>query len=72
MVLSFYKRSLKRGKRVRDINRIDPFLEKIGELWKRVPDWRFGQLMFNFLSEYGDPFYLSEDEFLKKLDKYLS
>lgn len=57
---------------MRDINRIDPFLEKIGELWKRVPDWRFGQLMFNFLSEYGDPFYLSEDEFLKKLDKYLS
>lgn len=57
---------------MRDINRIDPFLEKIGELWKRVPDWRFGQLMYNFLSEIGDPFYLSEDEFLKKLDEYLS
>jgi len=57
---------------MRDINRIKPFLEKVGELWKRVPDWRFGQLMYNFLSEIGDPFYLSEDEFIEKLDKYLS
>lgn len=26
---------------MRDINRIDPFLERLGKVWKKVPDWRF-------------------------------
>lgn len=30
---------------MRDINRIDPFLEELGELWKTHPDLRFGQLV---------------------------
>ena len=56
---------------MRDINRIDPFLKEVGEIWKeRFPDWRFGQLMYNFICEIGDPFYWEEEEFLEKLEKY--
>ena len=32
---------------MRDPKRIDEILGKIEKLWKNVPDWRFGQLMFN-------------------------
>lgn len=57
---------------MRDINRIDNFMYEVGDLWKKnVPDWRFGQLMFNFISQTGDPFYLEEEDFLKKLKEYL-
>lgn len=57
---------------MRDLNRIDNFLKEIGKIWKdRVPDWRFGQLMFNFFSKEGDPFYWEEDAFIEKLKKYL-
>ena len=56
---------------MRDINRIDPFLAKLGECWKKVPDWRFGQLMVNFLGQLNrDPFFPEEDEMLEELDKY--
>ena len=55
----------------RDINRIEPFLEKIGEYWKKVPDWRFGQLMVNVLGACPrDPFFPEEDEMLKHFEKY--
>jgi hypothetical protein len=41
---------------MRDIERIDKFLAKVGEIWKReCPDWRFGQLLYNFIDE--DPFH---------------
>lgn len=57
---------------MRDPQRIDKFMNELGELWKnKVPDWRFGQLMYNFLCAKGDPFYWEEDEFLKKFKKYL-
>ena len=57
---------------MRDINRIDPFLKEVGEIWKkRFPEWRFGQLMYNFICETGDPFYWEEEEFLAKLRDYL-
>lgn len=50
---------------MRDVNRIEPFVQEMAAQWKnRFPDWRFGQLMFNFFSEIGDPFYLEEDEFM--------
>lgn len=57
---------------MRDINRIDSFLTELGEVWKKYPDLRFGQLMFNFFSEFGDPFHLEEDEFLVALKAHLN
>ena len=58
---------------MRDVNRIEPFLQKIGEIWKtECPDWRFGQLMYNFLLLYDDPFYWEEEDFLKKFEDYFN
>lgn len=58
---------------MRNPDRIKPFLEKIEDLWKNnVPDWRFGQLMFNFLSQVDeDPFFWEEEKFLEKLENFL-
>ena len=56
---------------MRDVNRIDPFLEKLGEVWKENPDLRFGQLVMNI--ETGSPSVIwnkEEDEWLEALEKY--
>ena len=56
---------------MRNIERMEPFLQQIEEIWKtKCPDWRFGQLMFNFISAMGDPFYWEEDTFIELLKKY--
>lgn len=56
---------------MRDVDRIKPFLEDIEKIWKeKCPDWRFGQLMFNFICESGDPFYWEEEKFLTELKQY--
>lgn len=56
---------------MRDINRMDMFLQQIKEEWSKVPDWRFGQLMFNMFKEMGDPFYWEEEKFIEKLKGFL-
>lgn len=57
---------------MKDIKRIDTFCNDFASLWKTVPDWRFGQLIVNFLSWYGnDVFYLEEKEFLEKFSAFL-
>lgn len=57
---------------MRDPKRIEPFLDKLGEYWKRVPDWRFCQLLVDCLSWYSnkDPFYFEDEEFLELMDEY--
>lgn len=59
---------------MRDPNRIDKILEVLGDVWKIVPDWRFGQLISNlqyfYNSKDGDCFFVEDDkmyEFLKSL-----
>jgi hypothetical protein len=56
---------------MRNPDRIDPFLNQLGELWKKYPDLRFGQLITFILSkdEQFPPskpafamFYLEENE----------
>ena len=52
---------------MRDPERLDDFYKKIRKLHQKyVPDWRFGQLIMNFLSETEQgaaAFYWEEDEF---------
>lgn len=57
---------------MRKIERIEPFLKELGELWKKeCPDWRFGQLMSNVLNSFEiDPFFIEEDEMLKRFKNY--
>lgn len=58
---------------MRDKNRIKPFLEKLEGYWNKVPDWRFGQLMINFLGQLPrDPFFYEEKEMEEELDKFFS
>jgi len=40
--------------------------------WERLPDWRLGQLIINFIGWYGDIFYLTEEDFIKQLNKYIN
>lgn len=56
---------------MRDINRLDEFYDKLKNIHKKsFGQWRFGQLMFNFISECGDPFYWEEDKFIEEIKKY--
>lgn len=63
---------------MRNTNRIPEFLNDVEKIWvEKVPDWRFGQLMINFLTwskskELSDPFYWEEDKFLAILIEYLN
>ena len=60
---------------MRDPERLDDFYKKIRKLHQKyVPDWRFGQLIMNFLSETEQgaaAFYWEEDEFYEALKKWL-
>lgn len=57
---------------MRDPDRIDKFCAELAELWHKVPDWRFGQLIVNV---YGhstrDPFFLEEDESMELFKEVL-
>ena len=61
---------------MRDPNRIDPFLQELGTIWKEeCPDWRFGQLIFNVFdsmpSEQGYlPFHTDEDDMIDCFKRY--
>lgn len=56
---------------MRDIKRLGKFYDELKDIHqKSFGDWRFGQLMYNFLSECGDPFYWEEDRFITEMKKY--
>ena len=50
----------------RDPERINEFCDMLKKTWHKVPDWRFGQLMFNFFGDVyakskKDIFYIEDD-----------
>lgn len=57
---------------VRDPNRIQPFMEELGKIWKdNVPDWRFSQLIENVFGEMDYvPWMLEEHRMLEEFHKY--
>lgn len=60
---------------MRDPNRLYSFYSELTEIHRRsFPDWRFGQLMMNFLGwvqiNKGDPFFPEEDRMLTYLKEY--
>ena len=57
---------------MRDINRIEPFMNELTEIWYTVPDWRFGQLIENFkkFAKVEDLFYIEDDKMLEVLKKF--
>lgn len=57
---------------MRDINRIEPFMNELTEIWYTVPDWRFGHLIENFKTceQIDDLFYMEDSEMLEKLIQF--
>lgn len=61
---------------MRNPMRIDAICDMLKTMWKRVPDQRFGQLMFNFLehvlNETGrDVFYIEDEDMYNYIKNYL-
>ncbi len=59
----------------RDVNRIQPFCDRLAKAWEKLPDLRFGQLMVNLMRDYEaehgcDIFYLEEDEMIREIEAY--
>jgi hypothetical protein len=60
---------------MRDPNRIDPFLKAFGEVWKRNPDMRFGQLFMNLSRVEGgfaDTWEWEDDKWLASMETFPS
>ena len=65
---------------MRDPKRIDEFCDLLKEIWKRVPNWRFGQLISNLSRQFGFDFewtpgalfYMGDEEFLEELSRILT
>lgn len=58
---------------MRDPQRIPIILKQIGDVWKKFPDWRFGQLMSNFEIWYGrDIFWPEDEEFVELLEEFVT
>ena len=56
---------------MRDPKRIDEFCNKLAQLWHKVPDWRFSQLMENMLGP-NDFFYMEDNELIAHFKKYIN
>ena len=55
---------------MRDVNRIEPFMKILTELWLESPDLRFGQLIHKIaykVREDGDMFNVEENELLREI-----
>ena len=58
---------------MRSPDRIDNILRKLGDLWKRVPDWRLGQLFNNVQkAEDDDLFYYEDDDLIDIIEDFLN
>ena len=61
---------------MRDPKRIDEFCDLLKEIWKRVLDWRFGQLISNLGRQLertpGGFFYAEDEEFMNELARILA
>lgn len=61
---------------MRDPKRIYSTVSEIATIWADLPDWRFGQLMYNFKTymerDGRDIFFMEEDEFIQRLREYVA
>ena len=62
---------------MRDPKRIRKYCDQLADMWERVPDWRFGQLISNVLGEYvaetkKDIFFPEDDELFRFFESYFN
>lgn len=61
---------------MRNVERIDPIIDELRNIWKANPDWRFGQLVSNVFGEImhknnvRDMFFPEDKFWLEELKKY--
>ena len=59
---------------MRDPNRIDGMLERLGVIWKKYPDMRLTQLIGNLydrcVGEFGIGYYTEDEDALNRLEKF--
>lgn len=57
---------------MRDINRIQPLLTDLGNVWEQCfPDWRFMQVITNFQNWLrSDGFYIEDDQLIEKFCEF--
>jgi hypothetical protein len=53
---------------MRDPERINRICDLLRDVWKLIPDWRLGQLIFNLTGRY-DCFYVEDDTLEKALKR---
>ena len=57
---------------MRDPKRIDVFCNELKEIWGKLPDWRFFQLIGNYVRYHGgDCFYVEDDDAIVGLREYV-
>jgi uncharacterized protein YihD (DUF1040 family) len=54
---------------MRDINRIDRILAKLGEVWKKYPQLRLGQLILNVINE-PTLYYIEDQDLIDSIIDY--
>lgn len=50
---------------MRNINRIDDYLDAIKKIWKQNPDLRFSQLVLNVFTDSSLDYYIEDDKSLE-------
>lgn len=77
-VITWSSDKKERSKKMRNAERLDGFYEELKRVHREyLPDWRFGQLMYNFhvwvMENSGrDIFYIEEPEMMALIKKYIS
>ena len=56
---------------MRDPKRIDDFCDRLKTVWHRVPDWRFGQLIYNVFGN-KDNFYTEDKDMIRRIETYFN
>ena len=58
---------------MRDPERIDRIIEKLGKVWHMEPQWRLGQLVSNLIGTgRQDVFFFEDTEWEQRLDEILA
>lgn len=58
---------------MRNPDRIPDFCNRLAEVWKEFPDWRFGQFIVNVFGDLGrDPFFIEDDKMIEIFEDYVN
>ena len=62
---------------MRDPKRIHPFCDRLAEMWGKVPDWRFGQLISNLLGDIEaktkkSVLYMEDEELFAEMERFFA